>query len=34
MHAQRGSEIEFNLNARVQPRDLANYRYRTPEGEF
>lgn len=32
MHEQRGSEIEFNLNSRAQPRDLANYRYRTPEG--
>jgi len=34
MLAQRGNEIEFNLNARVQPWDLANYRYRTPGGEF
>jgi hypothetical protein len=32
MLAQRGSEIEFKLNARVLPRDLANYRYRTPGG--
>lgn len=29
MHTQRDREIEFNLNARVQPRVLANYRYRT-----
>jgi hypothetical protein len=32
MRTQRGGEIEFNLNARVEPRVLANYRYRTGMG--